>query len=409
MNSEKAFDLAIIGVGPAGCAMAHSLKDSGLSIVVFDKAVFPRDKICGDALSADVVNQLNWMDPKLLETFKGFERKLPSQGVRFISPSGYQTQLDYSNKRHKELPAGFISKRIDFDSFLFDQIKDQSNVTVFQDCGVEDLNVTDECVEIDSSKGVFTSKMIVGADGAHSIVERKLTANKIDKNHYAAGLRCYYENVTGFSETGHIELHFSKKVLPGYFWVFPLANNQANVGLGMLSSQVKDKNLKQIMLDIIEDTPSLKERFKGAKPIEKIKGFGLPIGSKKKPLSGNRFILLGDAASLIDPFTGEGIGNALRSGRFGAEHIKACFEAKQFDSVQNKKYDELIYNKVWYELKISRSMQLLSKHAFLLNYVIKKASKSSSFKKLLTAMLDDIDLKSELTKPSFYFKLFFNS
>ena len=103
MNSDLVFDLIIIGAGPAGCAMAHSLRDSSLKIAILDKAVFPRDKICGDALSADVVNQLNWMDPGLLDVFKNFEYKLPSEGVRFVSPSGYQTQLDYSNKRYYKI------------------------------------------------------------------------------------------------------------------------------------------------------------------------------------------------------------------------------------------------------------------------------------------------------------------
>ncbi len=407
-TSITSFDIIIVGAGPAGCAMAFSLKETKLSVALIDKATFPRDKICGDALSSDVINQLHWMSEDFLDDFKQFSQKQPSNGVQFVSPSGHVAELDYSNKRHKELPAGYVSKRIDFDNFLFSKIKGQHNVTVFENCKVENIENKPDGAYLKTTHGDFKTQIVVGADGAHSIVEKQLTSNKIDKKHYSAGLRCYYENVTGFSEGNHIELHFIKDVLPGYFWVFPLPNNQANVGLGMLSHNAKNVNLKKLLLEVIEKTPSLKERFKNAKPIEKIQGYGLPIGSRKKCISGNRFILLGDAASLIDPFTGEGIGNAIRSGRFGAEHIKDCFTTNSFDAAQNKKYDRLIYSKVWTELKISSSMQSLSKYSFLLNFVIKKASKSSSFKKLLIAMLDDINLKKELTKPSFYFKLFFN-
>jgi flavin-dependent dehydrogenase len=125
-------------------------------------------------------------------------------------------------------------------------------------------------------------------------------------------------------------------------------------------------------------------------------------------LSGDRFLLLGDAANLIDPFTGEGIGNAIRSGRVAAEHLLKAFERNRFDAEFNKTYDREIYRKMWKELRISRSMQLLLYYPRIFNFVIKKASKNESIRTLLTSMLDNIDLKKELLKPTFYIKLIFN-
>ena len=93
-------------------------------------------------------------------------------------------------------------------------------------------------------------------------------------------------------------------------------DGKANVGIGMLSSHISQKkiNLKVVLQKLIETHPQLKDRFINAKALESIKGFGLPLGSKKRRLSGDRYVLTGDAASLIDPFSGEGIGNAIRSG-----------------------------------------------------------------------------------------------
>src|SRR5690606_17333879 len=191
--------------------------------------------------------------------------------------------------------------------------------------------------------------------------------------------------------------------------IFPLKNNLANVGMGMLSSEISKKSihLKQKFKEIIENHPQIARRFVNAKQTDTLKGFGLPIGSRKCNISGHRFLLTGDAASLIDPFTGEGIGNAIRSGRIAAAHINKCFAANDFSASFNKRYDDEIYDKMWRELKLSRTMQQLLKYPGLFNFVVKKANRNTSLKTMLSHMLTHVDVKQELVKPSFYFKLFF--
>ena len=101
---------------------------------------------------------------------------------------------------------------------------------------------------------------------------------------------------------------------------------------------------------------------------------------KKRKISGERFLLAGDAASLVDPFTGEGVGNAIRSGRVAAEHVLKCFENGDFSENFNLEYDKEIYHRMWNELKLSRSMQKLFKHPRLINYAVSKASRNDNFK-----------------------------
>ncbi len=403
------FDVIIIGAGPAGSICAKQLTGKGFSIALIEKDVFPRDKICGDALSSDVITQLYKIDTDFAGKFQKFESKQPSNGVRFVAPNGKALDVDF-NKPTQSNDSGYIAKRWDFDYFLFQSLKNLEDVTIFQGEKAKIVSQKTDYIEIKTENHSFTAKMVVGADGANSVINRLLTNNTLDKNHHCAGLRQYFENVNGFHPQGHIELHFYKDILPGYFWIFPLPNNQANVGLGMLSSEVGKKkiNLKEKLKDIIENHPNVKDRFKDAKPLENIQGFGLPIGSRKKCLSGNRFLLVGDAANLIDPFTGEGIANAIRSGRIAAEHLINVFEYGRFDSNFNKKYDKEIYSKMWNELKIGRSLQNLLKYPRLFNFIVNKASTNESVKILMTSMLDNVNLKKKLLKPSFYFKLFFN-
>lgn len=402
------FDLIIVGAGPAGFACAYELRNQDLKIAIIDQATFPRDKICGDALSADVVNQLYRMDQTLGEKFESFAQKIDSHGVRFVAPNHTSLEINYQNPHHGNA-AGYISKRIDFDYFLFQEIEKQPNVKIFQAEKMLDISRSADGVEVKTDQRQISAPLIVGADGAHSVVNRKLGNIKVEKDHYCAGIRQYYEGVSGFNKDQHIELHFYKELLPGYFWIFPLPNGQANVGLGMLSSAVSKKkiNLKLALKELIESKPHLKERFQHANPLEKSQGFGLPIGSKKRPISGERFLLLGDAASLIDPFTGEGIGNALRSGRIASEYIIKAFENQDFTANFLKQYDHMVYHKMWNELRISRQLQKLLRYPKLFNFVVNKANHNSSVRTLLSSMLDNVDLKKELVKPRFYFRLLF--
>jgi len=407
--SEKTYDLVIVGAGPAGAICAFQLKNSGLKIAVIDKEVFPRDKICGDALSADVMNQLVLIDPKIADQFERIEKKQPSQGIRFVAPSYQHLDIPFSPSKSGGAP-GYISKRIDFDNYLFNLITDQRNIDIYQGVKISEILAAEDQVTIKTDSKTFHTKMIIGSDGANSIVSRKLAPAKIDRKHHCAGLRRYYKNVNGMHQDNHIELHFYKEALPGYFWIFPLPNGEANVGIGMRSDVVSTQkiNLKELMNDLVINHPNLKDRFIDAVPLETQKGFGLPTGSKKRAISGDRFLLLGDAASLIDPFTGEGIGNAIRSGRVAADHIQEAFDRNRFDAGFNKAYDKEIYRRMWNELRISRFLQRLLRFPKLFTYIIRRANNNTSIRQLMTSMLDNIDIRKELTKPSFYWKLLFS-
>lgn len=404
------FDVTIVGAGPAGVACAISLIPSGLKVLVLEKEVFPRDKICGDALSGDVIKQLRQFYPAVFEDLPDMQNANPSYGLKIFSPDDNILEIDFKNNG-KTAP-GYICKRLDFDNFLFKKLLEMKtdNYLVKQGFKIIDIQPGRDHILIKGEEKSYRTKIIVGADGFKSIVKRSFLSSNIEKKHFCAGIRTYMKNIKGLSPKNLIELHFLSEILPGYFWIFPLPDNTANVGLGVLSKEVSERkmNLKEIFNEIISFHPVLSKRFKNAEFIDDLKGYGLPLGSKKRVLSGDRFLLVGDAAGLIDPFTGEGIGNALRSGRYAAEHICRCFEKNNFSRKFNREYDQYIYKKMWRELKISRGMQKLLNYPFLFNYVVKKAKNNSSLKKVLVSMLDDADIKEELLSPKFYLKLLFN-
>ncbi|MEP7252336.1 MAG: geranylgeranyl reductase family protein [Ginsengibacter sp.] len=402
------FDVVIVGAGPAGCTAAYMLSGKGLKIALLDKDIFPREKICGDAFGADVTKQFHSINEALTQKLQQFAGKVPSNGVRFFSPNHQQMDVEFASPKNK-FGGGFVARRLDFDHFYFSEVSKLPDVEIFQDQQVTEVAIQPDKISLKTAGSCFEAKFALGADGAHSILNKRLTGNKVEKDHYSAGLRQYYSNVKGFHHSNYIELHFYKELLPGYLWVFPLPNGHANVGLGMLSKDVSRKkiNLKEKLTELLKNHPNLKERFRDAKPLENIQGYGLPLGSVKRSISGERFLLLGDAAGLIDPFTGEGIANAIRSGRVAASHIIKAFEQNRFDADFNKQYDKEIYYKMWTEFRFGHSMQKLFRHPRIINFVVKKANKNKSVQFMLSAMLNNFDMKKELVKPSFYFKLFF--
>lgn len=413
MISSAKFDVIIIGAGPAGIICALQLAKKNFKVALIEKKKFPKDKICGDALSLDVINQLKLIDNNLALKFKKFTRKIDTHGVKIIAPNYQNFDIPFYYKGKKRV--AYVSKRKDFDNFLFNELKIFPNIQIFENAKVINLKTTTNnavvsFVNNEQKSLQFETKMIVGSDGAQSYVAKTLSKNKINYNHYSAGLRVYYENVLGFSQNNFIELHFLKEILPGYLWIFPLPNNQANVGIGMLSKYVsKNKvNLKSTLEKILNQHPQFKGRFKNAKALENVKGFGLPLGNPKRRISGDRYILLGDAAGLIDPFSGEGIGNAIRSARIGAEHIEKKFKIGDFSKNQNKAYDKEIYSRMGKEFLVSKSLQNLCRYPKLFNYIVNKANKNMALREFLIGTMEDVEKKKLLTKPSFYYHLFFS-
>jgi menaquinone-9 beta-reductase len=407
-------DICILGAGPGGASAALHLANKGIPCVLIDKAVFPRDKVCGDALSGKVVSELKRISPDLPALLSEHEAQLPSWGIHFVSPAGHKLSVPfkYNYDPKQDTPSGYISKRVDFDNFLIEQVKQRPEITLLEGIDIAKIERTEQGFSLADKTGEhqYSTRLLIAANGAHSSFARHEAGIKQEPEHYCAGLRAYYKNVAGLDQDNFIELHFLKDFLPGYFWIFPLPGGHANVGVGMLSETVSQKkvNLKKEMLRMIEDHPEFRQRFAGAELIGDIKGYGLPLGSKKRVISGDNYMLVGDAASLIDPFTGEGISNAMISGRWAASQAELCLQQQSFSADFMQGYDKAVYNRLWKELKLSRRMQRLLDYPWLFNQVASKASKNKALAETISCMFTDLDLRERLKQPSFYLKLLFN-
>ena len=408
-------EVLIVGAGPAGTSTSFFLSKKKIPHILIDKAIFPRDKICGDALSGKVVQELHRIDPNLISEIEADKQNfIGSFGVQFISPAGLAVDIPFKSDLSKLKNApGYISPRIDFDHFLVKKIV-PGYTTFLENTSLEKITRNENGITADllnhGDPISLKTKLVVSAEGERSIISRELGNYKMEDNHFCAGVRAYYTGVTGLHHQNFIELHFLPEFLPGYLWIFPLPGGGANVGAGMLSASVKKKNvsLRKDLLEIINHHPRFKVRFSNATLHGQIKGWGLPLGSKKRIISGDNYLLTGDAASLIDPFTGEGIGNAMVSGRLAAEKIDEAVGQQRYDCKFLSGYDQSIYSELGAELKLSHTLQKLSSQAWLFNWVVKKAASNKQVSELITGMFEDINVRAKLRQPGFYFKLLFN-
>jgi geranylgeranyl reductase family protein len=403
------FDVIIVGGGPGGSACAAYLGREGHKVLLLDKAKFPRDKVCGDAVSGKSFSVL-----KELNLLSKIEERPHAKvyGVVFSSPNGKVVQIDFPQADPNNRRPGYCMRRINTDAMLFENAKKYAQVK-------EEFLVNDVVFESGSAVGVkgtdlktkqqaeFRAKVVVGADGVDSMVAKKMGVHSLPPDHTCVAVRAYYSGIEGLTQ--NIEIHFLPEFIPGYFWIFPVENGIANVGVGMVMSDVQKqkKNLTKTMFDAIESSPMLKERFRNAKRLDEAKGWTLPFGSHRRKAYGNGCVLLGDAAMLVDPFSGEGVGNATTSARIASRVIRKALAANDFSEKVLKEYDDLLWAELGDELKTSYQMQKWGRHTWIVNFLVGKAAKSKEVRDLISGTLGSEEAKKGLVSPLFYLKLLF--
>ena len=385
---EKRYDVIIVGAGPGGCGAAITLARLGYEILLVEKEKFPRSKVCGDGMSPPTLEVLDRLGV-LQEIMAGSPWKI--EGVKVSSPAGQWLSASFSHLKGP-YPYGLVIPRREFDSLMFQQARKFSNVQVLENWTVKDLILRDgsaEGVRAESKgeKGEFRGRFLVGADGAYSVVRRKVFPRRKVPPAGAFGLRAYFQGVQDLSP--HIEIHCPRSLLPGYGWVFPTGENSANVGVGISSDQVKKMDLRRFFQTFVEGTPAVKDRLRGARLVEhSLQGGPIPLAGSWGRRSRGNILLTGDAGCFADVLTGEGIYFALRSGECAAEAVHAVLSSSGEVGKAGK-----IYERTWRKnlgalnYWVGPWVQKLIVREFFLNRNIGRAVRKPSMARDLASIL----------------------
>ncbi len=307
-------DVIVIGGGPAGAAAAIEGARKGLNVVVLDKARFPRDKCCGDGLTANALRHLEALevDPTSVPSWKVIE------DVVLVDPDG--------RSRTFPLPRGkgqyaAVARRAELDAALLLRVE-AVGATVHEGAEVVAVSSGEDSVTVSTSAGeAFTGRYLLAADGMWSPTRRMLGLGQPAYRGEWHAARHYVTKVSPAAQRDLV-VWFDREFLPGYVWSFPLADGAANVGFGVVrASDRKGSDLKTLWSKVLE-RPYLRE-FLGplAEAEARYTAWPIPAALGRLPLTHGRTLFVGDAAAATDPMSGEGIGQALETGRLAAEII----------------------------------------------------------------------------------------
>lgn len=334
------YDVAVIGAGPGGSAAAYYLARQGLNVALIDKAHFPRDKTCGDALTPGALDILG--DMGLLDTL--LKIGYCTERVHIVSPHGrlLKSPLTGDGQSSNYL---LIVPRLQLDDLIRQAAVD---VGAAFEPSLNVTNIVQEAsgVQISGERGGQSSalhaRFVIVATGANATLLVRMGILK-RAPHMMLAARAYYENIA--TPEGEIQMHFDGVPLPGYGWVFPTSAQTANIGVGLCSVGmaawwVRGKAIPAFRHFV--SSPILHDLLKGAEQVGSLKGYPLRVDFLSAPTYGERALLIGEAAGLANPLTGEGIGYALESGRLAAEHLARMFTAGDFSQGQLATYDSLL-------------------------------------------------------------------
>ena len=312
-------DVVVIGAGPAGVSAAITLARAQRSVVLIDKATFPRDKICGDGLTASALRQMEelGLDPG------GIVSWLPVGDMTLRSPWG--REFDFPLPRDRGSYAA-VATRFDLDAALV-ELAIKEGVDVRQGNAVVAVKHTNEGVRV-SAAGLdpFNARFAVAADGMWSPTRKLLGATIPGYRGEWHAFRQYFADV-GARASRELYVSFERDILPGYFWSFPLPDGRANVGFGIKrGGKHSIQDMKALWADLLERPHIRLVLGDQATPLDTHRAWPIPARIDDIEASSRRVLFVGDAVAACDTMTGEGIGQALETGRMAVETMLAGWD-----------------------------------------------------------------------------------
>jgi len=311
-------DVIVVGAGPAGAATAMFMSERGLDVLVLDRAIFPRPKICGEYLSPESARILD-----RLGVLKAIDASgaVPLQGMRITAPDGTVLEARYRaiDGRQPYRGHAMALSRSLLDSILVDRLRAlpvelREGVRV-TDLVVEGDRVTGvETLDAEGRRETIAAPLVIGADGRASVVAHRLGCRHPHRLRRIA-LVTYVRGLADCRDVGEIFVD-----PPDYAILNPLAPDRINMSLVVPLDHIGPwrGRLETFFAARVKQLPHLARRLAGAERVAPVEAMG-PLAYRVTAPAHGGVLLVGDAAGFYDPLTGEGVFSALRGAELAAE------------------------------------------------------------------------------------------
>ncbi len=347
-------DVVVVGGGPAGATAATVLARAGRHVVVVDKATFPRDKCCGDGLTAGALRELEDLGVRP-ESVRGWQSV---DEARVCSPSGYTVRLP--------LPAGkglfaAVAPRAALDAAILDVAR-AAGATVYDGHAVVAAmpSVAGVTLEV-AGLGRVRAPFAIGADGAWSPLRHLVGAQVPGYLGDWHAFRQYFTDVS--PEADALWVWFEADLLPGYAWSFPLPGGRANVGFGIQRDKgIAVRDMKHLWPDLLGRPEIRRVLGEDARPEGPHKAWPIPARIERTPLTAaeGRVLFVGDAAAATDPLTGEGIAQAMLTGRLAAQAVEEAGPRRPVLAL--RRYEAEVARALFADHRLARGLSRVISH-----------------------------------------------
>ena len=323
-------DVVVVGAGPAGAATAANLARRGLSVLMLEKSVFPREKVCGDGFTPRTTRALTKIG---IDTSReaGW---LHNKGLRIYGGRVEPFELDWPDLTDFP-PYGLMRPRADFDDLMAKHAV-AAGARMVEGANVREAVIDDRTGRITGVRtrggDTYRAPLVVAADGNSSRLSVSMGLNKRDDRPMGVAVRTYYKTprhdddyLESWLELWDGQPHNST-LMPGYGWIFGMGDGTSNVGLGVLNSSkgFGKTDYRALLKRWLDNTPE-EWGFRDENRVGKVQGAALPMAFNRQPVYGRGLVMVGDSGGMVNPFNGEGIAYAMEAAEMAADAMADAY------------------------------------------------------------------------------------
>jgi flavin-dependent dehydrogenase len=367
MRATIETDVLVVGAGVAGAATARLLAEAGHRVVLLDRARFPRDKPCGEGVMPTGVRLLDRL---------GVLAKIPAGQRHVLRGAGFV--VDGRHRVRGDFPDvgggydwGIGVKRLILDHHLLEHARAHPGVEVHEEERATDVRgAARGFAEVSTPARQYRARVVVGADGARSLVRRRLGLELPRGSRRRYGMRAHFTFPPGWIPVDYVTVYSD---VGGECYVTPVSDSDLEVALTLERARMNSfaGRLEAAFDGYLHSLPHLRRVVAGAERTSAVLACG-PFDVWARSRVADGVVLVGDAGGYLDPITGEGISLALQGACWAAETIDAALRAGDLSAARLNSYDTRVQRALRHYKVLTRIVLALCRHGRLAGLVVRR-------------------------------------